>query len=334
MENPFAVWLAQWQTLADQSLAAMNAVSTPRVQAAATQFFAGQEQILRLMKMAYATWGDERTTLDAWQDSVEAFTAQLRSQMVAALEYWQSSPHLAELWQSYDQVWQRAAQPWLTLFAEAPTLWSKAATEDMPSALRDFAALFGNTFGPQWEQILGAPSLGLTREFNERQKKVYTHWLAYQQALADVQLMAAHAAIDAIAVFMQKLMGMAQAGKPLESERQWVDLWVEVADARFLELFDSAAYAQAQGKLVNAGMALRLAQRSVAETWLQLHDLPTRTDLDEAHRAIYELRREVKTLKKALAATSAVTNRATGTPARPRPLRRRTAITRSTGDNE
>jgi class III poly(R)-hydroxyalkanoic acid synthase PhaE subunit len=344
MENPFAAWLESWQTLADQSLHAL--ANTPTAQIAATQFFTGQEQILRLMKMAFATWGAAQPTADAWQEQVEAFTAQLRSQMVATLEFWQSSPQLVALWQTYDQTWQQAAQPWLTFLAEAPTLWSKAATEETPAVVRDFAALLGNTFGAQWERILGAPGLGLAREFNGRQKKVYTHWLAYQQAFAEVQLMVGHAAIDAIAVFMQRLVTLAQAGKPLENERQWVDLWVEVADARFLELFHSAAYAQAQGKLVNSGMALRQAQRSVTETWLQLNDLPTRTDLDEAHRAIYELRREVKTLKKALEkempATAAEGAQGapasgpgtTGTAAKPRPARRRTAATRSTSDNK
>jgi len=51
-------------------------------------------------------------------------------------------------------------------------------------------------------------------------------------------------------------------------------------------------------------MSYRLREREIVEVWLQMYDLPTRSELDEAHRRIYELRKEVKTLKRALAELS------------------------------
>ena len=48
-------------------------------------------------------------------------------------------------------------------------------------------------------------------------------------------------------------------------------------------------------------MTYRIQQREIAEASLSLYDLPTRSEVDEAHRNIYELRKEVKALKKALA---------------------------------
>jgi class III poly(R)-hydroxyalkanoic acid synthase PhaE subunit len=98
------------------------------------------------------------------------------------------------------------------------------------------------------------------------------------------------------------VIGLAQTGQPVENQRQLIDLWVEVADARFLDLFHSDRYAAVQSKLLNVGMALRGQQRELAEVWLRVNDLPTQRDLDEAHRNIYELRKEVKLLKKALQA--------------------------------
>ncbi len=51
-----------------------------------------------------------------------------------------------------------------------------------------------------------------------------------------------------------------------------------------------------------SNVALRQQQRDLLEVWLRSNDMPTRTDLDEAHHQLYQLRKEVKALKKTLAA--------------------------------
>jgi chromosome segregation ATPase len=48
-------------------------------------------------------------------------------------------------------------------------------------------------------------------------------------------------------------------------------------------------------------MALRVEQRKILEMILEQFDMPTRTEVDQAHKANYLLRKEVKALKKALA---------------------------------
>ncbi len=45
----------------------------------------------------------------------------------------------------------------------------------------------------------------------------------------------------------------------------------------------------------------RLYQQQLVEVFLKMYDLPTRSEGDEIHHSIYELRKEVKSLKKALA---------------------------------
>ena len=48
-------------------------------------------------------------------------------------------------------------------------------------------------------------------------------------------------------------------------------------------------------------MKLWLDQQQLIEMFLKMNNLPTRTKVDEIHRSIYELKKEVKSLKKALA---------------------------------
>ena len=48
-------------------------------------------------------------------------------------------------------------------------------------------------------------------------------------------------------------------------------------------------------------MLFRLYQQQLMEVFLKMYGLPTRTEVDEIHHSIYELRKEVKNLKKVLA---------------------------------
>jgi polyhydroxyalkanoate synthesis regulator phasin len=60
-----------------------------------------------------------------------------------------------------------------------------------------------------------------------------------------------------------------------------------------------------QRELSAAGMRFKIEQRQVTEMLMETLGMPTRTELDDAYRSLYELRREVKALKKALQAKEA-----------------------------
>ena len=79
-------------------------------------------------------------------------------------------------------------------------------------------------------------------------------------------------------------------------------LWTRGAENVFTEAFQTESYVLAQGKMLNAAMVYRVHEREVIEVFLNLYDLPTRSELNETHRRIYELRKEVKTLHKEIEA--------------------------------
>jgi hypothetical protein len=52
---------------------------------------------------------------------------------------------------------------------------------------------------------------------------------------------------------------------------------------------------KSQRETLKASTDLRLAQRSVAEFYAEMFGYPTRAELDDVHKSITELRREVRT---------------------------------------
>ncbi|MCE7983579.1 MAG: hypothetical protein DYG89_20590 [Caldilinea sp. CFX5] len=300
------LWMQPWQAAGMEQMAAFAPqLMADSMKQAMAQFMNGQTQAQQLMNLVNEAWQTMLTNAASpaeWQNALTAFTDQLRQQMTTALNGANVLENNAELWRLYTEETQKFTQPWFNAWGQTPVFMSKLAGADQANATNEFMQLFQAAFEQTWGRALLAPSIGLMRELNEKVNKGFALWLENQQLTVAYQLLIGEAWIDAFQALMKKLMSMAQKGETLTDQRHLLRIWVEVADEVFIELFHSEAYAKTQSAYVNSNMTLRRQQRELLEVWLRGNDMPTRSDLDEAHHQIYQLRKEVKTLKKNLAA--------------------------------
>ena len=75
-------------------------------------------------------------------------------------------------------------------------------------------------------------------------------------------------------------------------------LWVETANTTLLETQRSEAFLKTQRETLKASTDLRLAQRELAEYYSEMFGYPTRAELDDVHKTVTELRRELRALKR------------------------------------
>ena len=61
----------------------------------------------------------------------------------------------------------------------------------------------------------------------------------------------------------------------------------------------SAAFLEIQRNMTRSSTEYRLAEREIAEAFCEVHHIPTRTEMDEMQRLVTELKRELRSLKKA-----------------------------------
>jgi polyhydroxyalkanoate synthase subunit PhaE len=99
--------------------------------------------------------------------------------------------------------------------------------------------------------------------------------------------------------FAKLLNERADRSEALGSWRDVLALWVETANTVLLETQRSEAYLNSQRELLKASTDLRLAQQEVAEFYSQMFGYPTRAEIDDVHKALTELRREVRALERA-----------------------------------
>lgn len=207
--------------------------------------------------------------------------------------------NFVELWLLYIKGLQKLAQLWAELLPQSLDM-SRMASGDR-SALFEPIDFYWNIYEKTFGSFLQSPTLGYTREFNHLLLAGFNSWIDFYKASFDYQLVLLDVWARAFDELMQELVSSEEKGKTIQNWRQFVQVWSSLFDRVFAQTFRSQDTVEIQGKLLNAAMNYRLHQQQLMEVFLKMNDLPTRSEVDEVHRSIYEMRKEIKSLKKALA---------------------------------
>jgi class III poly(R)-hydroxyalkanoic acid synthase PhaE subunit len=171
-----------------------------------------------------------------------------------------------------------------------PSQWFEGFAPLMQSMQRD---------GRSW---LGLPAFGFAREHQERWQQLAQAQLDLQQQSQAYQTLLGEAAQDAFVRFERKLEQRSAPGKQLDSVRGLFDLWIDAAEEAYAEVALSPRFRDAYAALVNAQMTLRGRTQKEVEQWCTQWGIPTRTEVDAAHRKVVQLERELRRLRNALEA--------------------------------
>ncbi len=168
--------------------------------------------------------------------------------------------------------------------------------------------------GAPW---LDLPGLGLGRNDHARWQRLADAQKAYQSA-ADAYLEQLRQALEAgFALFERRLAEHEAPGTRLDSVRALFDLWIDAAEEAYAQVALSPRFQQAHADFAHAQMRLRAAIQAEVERIAEPLGVPTRTEMDSAHRRITELERELRRLRDQLER-----NEPPPPPPEPRPRRR------------
>ncbi len=151
-----------------------------------------------------------------------------------------------------------------------------------------------NGWKREFSSWLSVPAFGLAREHQERLQKLLQSQLDYQEALAAHNALLGNSADSAMKYFEALLDKAGKAGKPITSARGLFDTWVDAAEQAYAQVALSREYRKAYADMVNAQMRLRSGVQREIEQACDMLGIPTRTEMDAAHRKIAELERALR----------------------------------------
>jgi len=170
--------------------------------------------------------------------------------------------------------------------------------------------LMGKLFDPRaWFSSLGgmdevlqrmAEGPGLADLWDTERKllDVFNAWTALRRRSIEHNTVMLEAWMRAAGAFAKTLNEKAERKETLGSWREVLALWVETANTALLETQRSEKYLDSQREILKASTDLRLAQQELAGFYSEVFGYPTRAELDDVHRTVTELRRELRALQR------------------------------------
>ncbi len=300
--------LDEWRKLATQGVEMWITDAEPISKNVSRQLLASQSTMMRFLELTSDAWKamlPKVETGDDWQAVLKSYVERLRNQLIPdAAGLLRSSQDLGELWKLYLEELQALTQPWLTSLRRSPWHLGEALTgTGGNSELVQLTNLYWDAYERTFGRLVESPGFGFTREINEKVLKAFDAWTDFRRASTEYQIVLASAWGDIFEQVMRELVKRSEQDTPIRNVRDLMRLWTETADASLEKVFRSEHYVNVQGRLFDAAMNYRLHEQEVIELVLKTGYIPTRSEVDEAHRNIYELRKEVKALKKALKGT-------------------------------
>ena len=161
-----------------------------------------------------------------------------------------------------------------------PAEWGRAGVGGFDLALEHLTE--GPTYATLWD--LDRKLLNAQRLSQQRLRDI----AAYQAIMQDAWRSASER-------FFRALSDASR--QPISSARELLDLWVATANETLIEMHRTPKFLEAQRNVTRSSVDYRLQERAIAETFCEVHHIPTRSEVDELQRTVMELRRQVRALR-------------------------------------
>jgi hypothetical protein len=208
---------------------------------------------------------------------------------------------LAHASKSVMDLWSAAA----SMCAELATTIPEAAGSDgiVEATLRkivDPRSWIGGTGGI--DEVLGrmaqGPRFADLWEAERRYAGVVQAWMNLRRTGLEHNAVVLRAWLQAGRLFTEQLAGRTGGNaKPLDAKAA-LAMWTETANRQLLETQRSEPFLQSQAAMIRATTELRMAQQELVEHFGKQYGFPTRTELDDVHRTVTELRRELRAMRR------------------------------------
>ena len=273
---------------------------------AGRQVFGSQFSMMQNLDMLTKAWRMIAPQLDSgqdWRSGLSSFTTDWFQQLTGTPQgLFETSKDTGALLQSYMKEWGPLLQPWISSAMQA------TGSGHLGEMMLGGSAGLSRLFSMEQDEFGGAPfggfseipSIGVSREHQAKILRAFDSFVDLRKVMLEFNQMTVGALKKSVETVMETLVEKGKKGETIESVRDLNRLWLDSADDVFTKMYASEDYLKMQHDVSKAGMTYKLMQQDVVEMMLKNLNLPTRSELDDAYKTLYELRKEVKSLKKAL----------------------------------
>ncbi|APV51144.1 hypothetical protein BWI17_16510 [Betaproteobacteria bacterium GR16-43] len=203
---------------------------------------------------------------------------------------------------------KRSMEEWAALAQEA---WSQTGRFDAEAMKRVFDPAewrrAGTRFDMGLEKLTEGPTYATLFDLDRKILKAQKLWIDRTRDIEHYYEVVQGAWNLAYERFSKSLND--KDAPPIQSGRALLDLWLATANTALVEMHRSKEFLDSQRRMTRSSTEYRLAEQEIAESFCEINHIPTRTEMDEMQRAVTELKREIRALRREEPAAAAPARR-------------------------
>jgi polyhydroxyalkanoate synthase subunit PhaE len=150
----------------------------------------------------------------------------------------------------------------------------------------------------EFRQFFNIPQLGLARGYQEKFNLAVDKYNIYHSTLAEFVRVLSLPLSHSVAVMQDKLGEMAEKGVLPDDSQKYYQIWIKILEGHYMKLFQSPEYNRILANTLNAISDFSASKDAVIQDMLSVLPIPSRKEIDDLERELYELKKRIRALEK------------------------------------
>jgi class III poly(R)-hydroxyalkanoic acid synthase PhaE subunit len=162
---------------------------------------------------------------------------------------------------------------------------------------QEFFHMWLKIYNAAMVRIVEVPAMGPTREKYEKMMKGFSTFVELYTAWVDSNVNFQSIFMEAMHRMREKTATEMEYKITHEKYKDFYNIWIETYSETFKEFLKSGHFASDMGRLISHFMEFQKYNREMfEENYLKPMNLPTKTEIDEINKELYQLKKTVKEL--------------------------------------
>ncbi|WP_018601291.1 poly(R)-hydroxyalkanoic acid synthase subunit PhaE [Mycobacterium sp. 155] len=255
-------------------------------------------------------------TAESWEDQAKRWRQMYVDQAAQAQNWFNQSEGAMPGTPAFTDLWRS----WTTL---GNSLWGSSTngvSKGIPGAgvmggLPDSISLSlagGGVVSDVLRKVTEGPSFADVGAPERLMARVMEQWLAVQKSTQEYELILAANWAETNTRYAAQMAERHRTGQGELDAKEALKVWLDISNQVLLETQRSEKFLAAQRQLLRDGLDFILVEREFIENLVKPIGLPTRSEIDEVHQNVHELKKQVKALQKTLRALTDTESSASG----------------------
>lgn len=195
--------------------------------------------------------------------------------------------------------YQHIMSPWMKI---DENLLQRIASGDT-HAYVEFFKEFGTKYEETFDKFFNMMGMGLNRESNEDQMQAISAYIKMMFSTGSMLALLTETIQNSMQDLVSRYQSEMSDGKTITTFRDFYNVWFKVTEDALIKLFNTDEFSRAFGDFSNKAGQYMVASNRVTERMLRSLPIPTNTDMKSLYQTVYDLRKDVRDLRRELAAS-------------------------------